>query len=582
MLQKKDLFRKIFVEIRWIFLVAIWFVSLLLGYFGFLKFSIENAIGWSYSDISYRTLQLIKLGSGSVDGKLNWMLEIARFLLPTLTLYAIVQGLLHLFDKQIQFIRLWGLSDHIIVCGLGRKGSYIAKDLLKSGQKIVVIENDIPSEIATEIRKKGGIILAGDATKKDFLYSARLYRARHIVCMLGSDSLNLQVAFQAYQISRSRRRGRLTCIICLSSKEYFEVAKKNELFYEENVPFQIELFNPYDRSARLLLLHDDDLKEILRTEEGLAHLLIVGWGRLGESLLMQAAHSWYLSGRKDKLVISVIDKDAQDHYSRLIRDYPIIDQVCEINPKQFNIQSVNLLQKAINEIKIQVLRAYICLSDPILSLQVYQSMIRSPKLKNVPIRIRLSKDSGVSTAFDSSLFRGQTREKAMLFDLYEQTCTAELVLSGLHQRLAHELYESYRSGIVKSVSGHSTTLPWDHLSNEEKEANLKQVNRLYSLLNSAGYTINSFQNWNMDKFEFQPVEIEQMANLEHLLWCQHKKSEGWKYGVAKDDHMKTHPALVSWEMLPEKEREKNRRIISEMPNLLSQIGFQIEKQEILM
>ena len=579
MLHKKAYIHHLWLEVRWIAIGIIWFISLLLGYFGFSEFSRENSINWSFSDVVYRTIQLIDLGSGSVDGKLNWMLEIARFLLPALTIYTIIQGLLHLFDKQMQFIRLWGLRNHIIVCGLGRKGNYIAKDLLKSGQKVVVIEKEISSEIAAEIQKEGGIVLAGDATQQDTLYSARLHRARYIVCMLGNDSLNLQVAFQAYHITRSRNKGRLTCTICLSSQGLFEVAKRNELFHEDGVPYQIESFNPYDRSARLLLVQDDDLKDLANSCKDSVHLLIVGWGRLGESLIIQAAHSWHLMGRKDKLIISVIDKNAQNHFTRLFRDDPNINQVLEINPIQIDIQSINLLQKAMAEIQVNVSRAYICLSDPILSLQVYQNIIRSPKFKNVAFRIRLAKDSGVSTAFESSLFRSSNFGKVVLFDLFEQTCTAEVVLTGLHEYLARELYESYYSETVNSGIGHSSMVPWDQLSNDDKNANLKQGDRLYNLLNSVGYTINFFQNWNIEKFEFQPTEIEKMASLEHTLWCQNKELEGWKFGNSKDNRKKTHPALISWDKLPEIEKEKDRRTIKEIPNFLSKIGFQIDKLE---
>lgn len=570
--------RQFWREIRGILLSIVWVFSLALGYIGLRTFSMDNDQNLSVGDIVYRTLQLIKLGAGSEIGMGNWMLNVSRFLLPALTVFTIVQGLLLLFDKQIQWVRLWGLRDHIIICGLGRKGIYLTKDLLRTKRKVVVIDNKASKENVNEIRKQGGIVLEGDATKQDVLYSARLNKARYFVCMLGSDNLNLQAAFQAYRISRSRRQGRLTCIVCLSSKDFYQVAKRNELFYDENVSFQLELFNPYDRSARLLLLFDEDLDEINKSAVGYAHLLVVGWGRLGESLIIQAAYSWHLLGRKDRLVISVIDKDAQDHLTSLRRDHPIIDQICEINPKEIDIQSANLLQVVLNELPMKVTRAYICLSDPVLSLQVYQSMVYCQKLKNTPFRIRLAKESGVYAAFESSLFRGQTQEKVMLYDIYEQTCTAELVLSGLHQRLERELYESYCSGIVNSGNGNASTIPsWDYLSNDEKDSNLKQVDRIFNLLNSTGYTVNSLQDWNMHEFEFQPSEIDQMARLEHTLWSQNKKSEDWKYGVTKDDHLKTHPALVSWDMLTEMEREKNRRVIREIPILLAQIGFQIDR-----
>ena len=56
----------------------------------------------------------------------------------------------------------------------------------------------------------GAIVLDGDATNQDVLVSARILHARNLVCLLGNDSENLQTAYQAYQISRARKAGKLT------------------------------------------------------------------------------------------------------------------------------------------------------------------------------------------------------------------------------------------------------------------------------------------------------------------------------------------------------------------------------------
>ena len=74
--------RQLWSETRWILLGSIWLAALVLGYLGFARFSSENDRLWHTGDLLYRTLQLIILESGSVEGRINWMLETARFLLP--------------------------------------------------------------------------------------------------------------------------------------------------------------------------------------------------------------------------------------------------------------------------------------------------------------------------------------------------------------------------------------------------------------------------------------------------------------------------------------------------------------------
>ena len=97
------------------------------------------------------------------------------------------------------------------------------------------------------------------------------------------------------------------------------------------------------------------------------------------------------------------------------------------------------------------------------------------------------------------------------------------------------------------------------------------------LLKAAGYRISPLQNWDADKLTFTETEIEKMARLEHDLWRQAKEADGWIYGEQRDENKRTHPDLVSWDDLPEGEREKNLAVVRQIPALLARIGFQIDR-----
>ncbi|MFI5842836.1 RyR domain-containing protein [Catenuloplanes sp. NPDC051500] len=43
----------------------------------------------------------------------------------------------------------------------------------------------------------------------------------------------------------------------------------------------------------------------------------------------------------------------------------------------------------------------------------------------------------------------------------------------------------------------------------------------------------------------------------HTSWCDLKYKDGWRYGERKDPDAKTHPCLVPYEQLPERERRKD-------------------------
>ncbi|NKZ84469.1 hypothetical protein GS982_19910 [Rhodococcus hoagii] len=44
----------------------------------------------------------------------------------------------------------------------------------------------------------------------------------------------------------------------------------------------------------------------------------------------------------------------------------------------------------------------------------------------------------------------------------------------------------------------------------------------------------------------------------HAAWCEDKRARGWTFGPEKNERLKTHPCLVPYGELPERERVKDR------------------------
>jgi voltage-gated potassium channel len=80
------------------------------------------------------------------------------------------------------------MSQHVIVCGWGRVGRRIARDIAGSGRDVVVI--DIDPERTAEIELP---FVEGDATDDDVLSAAGIERAGALVAALDTDAANLYV-----------------------------------------------------------------------------------------------------------------------------------------------------------------------------------------------------------------------------------------------------------------------------------------------------------------------------------------------------------------------------------------------------
>ncbi|MBP7739048.1 MAG: potassium channel protein [Spirochaetes bacterium] len=87
------------------------------------------------------------------------------------------------------------LNNHYIICGYGRIGSLICKELSEHGQNFVVIEND-PSAIE-RMEADRVLYLPLDATVDGSLIEAGIMNARGIVTAVGSDADNVFIALTA-------------------------------------------------------------------------------------------------------------------------------------------------------------------------------------------------------------------------------------------------------------------------------------------------------------------------------------------------------------------------------------------------
>src|SRR5919199_3747595 len=89
------------------------------------------------------------------------------------------------------------LSDHYLICGLGRVGKQVARDLQAAGASFVVIDtNPDVREAADEL---GVPLIEGSSSDDDVLREAGIDRARALVACVDSDSENVFTTLTARQ-----------------------------------------------------------------------------------------------------------------------------------------------------------------------------------------------------------------------------------------------------------------------------------------------------------------------------------------------------------------------------------------------
>ncbi|HQD35848.1 MAG TPA: potassium channel protein [Thermodesulfovibrio thiophilus] len=110
----------------------------------------------------------------------------------------IIEGeIKEVFKKRKMKKKIEELSGHYIVCGYGRMGSIIVKELMASNVKVVVIEKNKSNLPESDIF----IYVEGDATNDEILKNAGIEKADGLLTVLPSDAENLYVVLSARELN---------------------------------------------------------------------------------------------------------------------------------------------------------------------------------------------------------------------------------------------------------------------------------------------------------------------------------------------------------------------------------------------
>ena len=192
--------RKIFV------LTTLLFILLAFGSMGYVWIE-----GWDFFDALYMTVTtLTTVGYGEVHplsraGKIYNIVLIlvgmgVLFYIISILARVVVEGEIqealgrHKFMKDIKRLR-----NHYIICGFGRIGEIIARQLKSRGLSLVVIDKE-PEQI-DRLEELGYYYISGDATRDEVLLEAGIERAKGLVAVVSSDANNVYIVLTARSLN---------------------------------------------------------------------------------------------------------------------------------------------------------------------------------------------------------------------------------------------------------------------------------------------------------------------------------------------------------------------------------------------
>jgi voltage-gated potassium channel len=176
------------------------------GAFGYIVF-----FGWSISDAVYMTvITLTTEGYKEVrelsDAGRAWTILLAvagvGIIFGTVGFVAetfVTEALSGRRERRRMTEAVAGLRNHIVLCGYGRVGATVARELEHAGVPVVVIDA-VAGSVETAARE-GHLIVEGDATHDDVLITAGVTHARALITAVDTDATNVYVTLSARSLN---------------------------------------------------------------------------------------------------------------------------------------------------------------------------------------------------------------------------------------------------------------------------------------------------------------------------------------------------------------------------------------------
>ena len=130
---------------------------------------------------------------------------VLTFLFTSLTVFFLETDLDLTLRRRRMERAIHKLRNHYIICGFGRVGRNVARELSETHRRFVAIDMDEAAMEDQRERFPGLLYLQGDGSDDDLLEAADIADAAGVFAVTGDDSRNLMIVFTAKQINPNLR-----------------------------------------------------------------------------------------------------------------------------------------------------------------------------------------------------------------------------------------------------------------------------------------------------------------------------------------------------------------------------------------
>lgn len=533
----------------------------------------------------YMALQMLILHTPHLDPPSNPYIETGRWA-GAVTIF-VTAGLLlwKRLTREFRLVRLKFWSEHHVVCGLGQKGMAIVHCLKtrEAGSPrpdrwvhVVVIDLAPDEEAMDKCAEMGVCLIIGDAADPKVLAKARVFVAKEVIVITPEDEINIRIATEIRKVCAINGSQLVDCFIHLSNIHLRERLQKHAAD-DTNIKHRCRLsfFDVFDSEARRVLLELPlDGAGITQADKRVVHMVILGFGRMGRSLVLRAAKMGHFANAKP-LRISVIDRNAILQQERFLFHHPIFaeQKICRLDFHQTDAESI-VARKLIEGWAAEpntLLHLFLCLDGNAIGVEIGLRLQEAlAGHADCTLKLRIKHRASLADILEQTLPRSPD---ISAFGMVEDTCCDQSFRREENDplaRAAHEDFVQHRLGDSSRKPDSDLALnDWNQLQDGLRESNRQQADHIGIKLRSIGCAAVEKSDPHEPVTRFTAWEIEILAKMEHMRWNAERWLSGWRYGVPSNKRELINENLQSWDALHNSIKKYDREAVANIPMILA-------------
>jgi voltage-gated potassium channel Kch len=582
------------------------------GLIGHYEYDKKWAPHVDYSSGAYHTLQLFVLHSPHMEHEVPAWLHAGRWLVSAAVLILVGCGLYRVFRAEWLLVLAPWRNGHIVICGLGRLGLRLAEEFRRAGLTVVAIDADASVEMAARASEAGYAVITGDARTAKDLNRAAASRAKQVIAVCDDEQTNVAIAAAVGELIRSPKARRsaseaLECWIFVADTPLRRAlqAQRESVFPHVGDNFRVNVrgLDLFELAARNAFKNFPlDFEQIGEQDSTLVHLIIVGFGPMGQNLALQAAKIGHFANF-EKLKITVIEAKENPTIAQFKQQYPQFENTCTLQPEAISLNDGDFetrLKKLLppSTGPKELVTIAFCWDASTGSASGERDMFRRLEHDDATnLRLALGFPGAAELAKNDKLrvlvfqtrkngygclFSVDGRSKAIGtrmegFGLVDDMYAIETLFDEEGDKIAKVLHEIYVENQIKvgnPLGSKPAIVPWDVLAGEYRESNRQAADHIPVKLRALGYRIEPKRPNRASETALENSDnVELLAKMEHHRWNAEKWLLGYEYGEARRD--KYLPYLVEWEKLNDGVKEYDRHQVRGIPEALARAGFGI-------